>query len=225
MLLITSLFIVFRTRKQQLEIARQKQFVLTLEQQVAEKTASLKAQAKDLTKANKKLEHLSYQDGLTGLFNRRYFDQNLQKELNRHYRQQEPLSLIMCDIDHFKAFNDFYGHVAGDHCLKQVAQCLQVCAGRVSDASCRYGGEEFAIILPHTSKAQAHYVAEQLRHAIESLEIVHEKSETSLYITMTLSVVTMVPELSTSFESIVCSADKALYKGKSQGRNQVFQVD
>ena len=117
-------FIIFRTRLQQTEIARQKQFVLTLKEQVSEKTASLNTQARDLLAANKQLEVLTYQDGLTGLYNRRYFDKNLTMEINRHYRQKQPLSLILADIDHFKLFNDFYGHQQGDHCLKLVAQCI-----------------------------------------------------------------------------------------------------
>ncbi len=214
-------FIHFRTRLQQREIARQKQFVLALEEQVAEKTASLNTQASDLLTANKQLQVLTYQDGLTGLYNRRYFDKNLTMEINRHYRQKQSLSLILSDIDHFKLFNDYYGHVQGDNCLKQVAQCICTSVGRITDANCRYGGEEFAIILPDTSIAQSTLVAERLCLAIENMKIPHEKSETSAFVTLTLGVVTILPGQKTSIDAIVLSADKALYLGKSSGRNRV----
>ncbi len=218
-------FIVFRTRLQQLEIARQKQFVLELEAQVAEKTASLNIQARDLLEANKQLQVLTYQDGLTGLYNRRYFDKNLPIEITRHYRQKQPLSLILCDIDHFKLFNDFYGHQLGDNCLKQVAHCIGNSIGRITDASCRYGGEEFVIILPDTSIEQSTLVAERLCLSVEKMKIPHEKSQTSPFITMTLGVVTIPVGQSTSVDSIVSSADRALYAGKLNGRNRVVRLD
>ncbi|MCJ8321391.1 MAG: GGDEF domain-containing protein, partial [Colwellia sp.] len=218
-------FIIFRTRLQQTEIARQKQFVLTLEEQVAEKTASLNAQARDLLTVNKQLEVLTYQDGLTGLYNRRYFDKNLTMEINRHYRQKQPLSLILADIDHFKLFNDYYGHQQGDHCLKLVAQCICTSVGRTTDANCRYGGEEFAIILPSTSLEQSTLVAERLCLAIEAMQIPHEKSETSAFVTLTIGVVTIPPGQKTTVDSIVLSVDKALYLGKSNGRNRVVRAD
>jgi len=217
--------IIFRTRLQQKEIARQKQFVYALEAQVAEKTASLNTQARDLLEANKKLEVLTYQDGLTGLYNRRYFDKNLAVEIKRHYRQKQPLSLILCDIDHFKLFNDFYGHQQGDSCLKQVAQRIRSTIGRVTDACCRYGGEEFVIILPNTSIKQSTLVAERLCLSIEHMKIAHEKSETSAFVTLTLGVVTIPPEEKTSVDSIVFSADKALYIGKSNGRNRAVRAE
>lgn len=218
-------YIRFRTRLQQTEIVRQKQFVLALEEQVADKTASLNKQAMDLIEANKQLEVLTYQDGLTGLYNRRYFDKNLAAEINRHYRQKQALSLIMCDIDHFKLFNDFYGHQLGDDCLKRVAQCICTSVGRITDANCRYGGEEFAIILPNTSKEQSTLVAERLCLAIENMKIPHQESETSKFVTLTLGVVTIAAEQKTSVDSIVSSADKALYIGKSNGRNRVIRLN
>jgi len=228
-LLVTALiifaFIHFRTRLQQFEIARQKQFVLALEAQVAEKTESLNTQASDLIAANKQLEVLTYQDGLTGLYNRRYFDKQLAIEISRHYRQKQPLSLILSDIDYFKLFNDFYGHQLGDDCLQQVAQCIQNNIGRVTDAGCRYGGEEFVIILPNTSVKQSTLVAERLCLAIENMKIPHETSETSEFVTLTLGVVTIPVGEKTSVDSIVCRADEALYFGKSNGRNQVVRAD
>jgi diguanylate cyclase (GGDEF)-like protein len=224
-LLIIFLVIYFRTRFQQKEIAIQKKFVVELEEQVVEKTASLNTQAQDLIEANQQLEILTYQDGLTGLYNRRYFDKRLTEELNRHYRQNQPLSLILADIDHFKRFNDFYGHQKGDDCLKQVAQCIITSVSRITDANCRYGGEEFAIILPNTSIIESTIVAERVCSAIENMHIPHEKSETSPFVTLTLGVVTVIPESTTSVDSIVLGADKALYFGKSNGRNRVSRTE
>ena len=222
--LLTFTFIAFRTRLQQTEIKRQKQFVLDLEAQVVEKTASLNKQAKDLLAANKKLEILTYQDGLTGLYNRRYFDKNLPIEISRHYRQKQPLSLMLCDIDHFKLFNDLYGHQQGDDCLKKVSQCIANSIGRVTDACCRYGGEEFVVILPDTPTEQSILVAQRLCLAIEQMKIPHEKSETSPFITMTIGVVTIAAGEKTSVDEIVSKADSALYSGKSNGRNKVVRA-
>jgi len=218
-------FIYFRTRLQQTEITRQKNFVVALEQQVAEKTASLNTKATDLIELNKQLEVLTYQDGLTELYNRRYFDKNLAKEIKRHYRQKQSLSLIFADIDHFKLFNDFYGHQQGDDCLKRVAQCFCTNAARITDSNCRYGGEEFAIILPNTSIEQSTLVAERLCLAIENMQIPHEKSETSSFVTLTVGVVTIPAGTKTSIDEIVLRADKALYIGKSNGRNRVIRAD
>jgi diguanylate cyclase (GGDEF)-like protein len=218
-------YIYYRTQIHQAEIDRQKQFVSDLEEQVAQKTASLKTQAKDLITANKQLEVLTYQDALTGLYNRRYFDKRLVVEIKRHYRQKQPLSLIICDIDHFKLFNDLYGHPQGDNCLKKVAQCISSSVARATDANCRYGGEEFAIILPNTSVEQSTLVAERLCSEIEALKIPHEKSETSKFITLTLGVVTIPAGQKTSVDSIILSADNALYHGKSNGRNKVTRAD
>jgi diguanylate cyclase (GGDEF)-like protein len=190
-IMIIFTFIYFRTRLQQKEISRQKQFVLALEEQVAQKIISLNTQASDLIAANKQLEMLTYKDGLTGLYNRRYFDEKLTIEINRHERQKQPLSLILGDIDHFKLFNDFYGHQQGDSCLKRVAQCIFTSAARMTDANCRYGGEEFAIILPNTSIEQSTIIAERLCLAIENMQIPHEKSETSSFVTLTIGVVTI----------------------------------
>jgi diguanylate cyclase (GGDEF)-like protein len=218
-------FIYFRTRLQQTEISRQKQFVLALEEQVAQKTISLNTQASDLMTANKQLEALTYKDGLTGLYNRRYFDKKLMIEINRHDRQKQPLSLVIGDIDHFKLFNDFYGHQQGDSCLKQVAQCISNSAARMTDANCRYGGEEFAIILPNTSIEQSTTIAERLCLAIENMQIPHEESETSSFVTFTLGVVTIPAGDKTSVDSIILSADEALYIGKLNGRNRAVRAD
>ena len=224
-LIAISVSIYFRTRIHQIEIDRQKQFVLTLEEQVAEKTASLNAQASDLITVNQQLKILTYQDGLTGLYNRRYFDKQLEIEISRHFRQKQPLSLIIGDIDHFKLFNDLYGHQKGDDCLRQVARCIRTSVARVTDANCRYGGEEFAIILPNTSLEESTLVAERLCSDIEAMKIPHEESETSAFVTLTLGVVTIPSDEETSVDSIILSADSALYLGKSSGRNNVTRAE
>lgn len=223
--LLVVISIYFRTRLQQSEIVRQKKFVLALEEQVIEKTASLNTQANDLILANKQLEVLTYQDGLTGLYNRRYFDKKLTTEIKRHYRQKQPLSLILCDIDHFKLYNDYYGHQQGDLCLKEITQCISANVARATDANCRYGGEEFALILPNTSTQESTIVAQRLCLAIEEMRIAHKKSETSTFVTMTLGVVTIAPEQKISVDATVLSADKALYRGKSKGRNRVVRAN
>ena len=135
------------------------------------------------------------------------------------------MSLILCDIDHFKAFNDLYGHQQGDSCLKKVAHCISNSIGRVTDACCRYGGEEFVIILPNTNTEQSTLVAERLCHAVEEMEIPHEKSKTKPFITITIGVVTIPAGERTSVDTIVLSADKALYAGKASGRNKVIRAD
>ncbi len=224
-LIAISVSIYFRTRIHQIEIDRQKQFVLTLEEQVAEKTASLNEQASDLITVNQQLKILTYQDGLTGLYNRRYFDKQLEIEISRHFRQKQPLSLIIGDIDHFKLFNDLYGHQKGDDCLRQVARCIRTSVARVTDANCRYGGEEFAIILPNTSVDESTLVAERLCSDIETMKIPHEESETSAFVTLTLGVVTIPSDEETSVDSIILSADNALYLGKSSGRNNVTRAE
>ena len=122
-------------------------------------------------------------------------------------------------------FNDLYGHPQGDTCLKQVAQCISANVARVTDANCRYGGEEFAIILPNTSVEESTIVAERLCLAIENMNIAHEQSKNSAFVTMTLGVVTIPAEQETSIDAIVLSADKALYLGKSKGRNRVVRAD
>src|SRR4029077_20626717 len=136
--------------------------------------------SRDLASANRELEKLSRQDGLTGIANRRYFDTYLVTEVRRGGRDQQPLSLILADVDHFKAFNDCYGHQAGDDCLRQVASMLKAVGRRVADLAARYGGEEFAIVLPATAMEGAVDVAKSLARAIEGMSIPHARSGVSV---------------------------------------------
>lgn len=168
-----------------------------------------------------KLLAISSQDGLTGIANRRHFDDFLAKEWNRAVRSRKPLSLVLCDIDHFKAFNDFYGHQEGDKCLLRIAHTLDMYARRSGDLAARYGGEEFAIILPETSLGNATDIADQIRNAVLEIAIPHAASETDNIVTVSFGVATVVPRRSQQSRMLVALADKALYEAKQKGRNRV----
>lgn len=174
-----------------------------------------------LERANTKLQELSSIDGLTGIANRRYFDQILEREWKRALRYSRPLSLIIIDIDVFKAYNDNYGHLAGDECLKQVAQALHNGTKRSGDLTARYGGEEFAVILPETGEEGAYALAEELRLIIYSLSIEHAFSSVCGVVTTSLGVATMVPDCAMTSNMLIEHADKALYYAKQRGRNRV----
>ncbi|WP_281274270.1 diguanylate cyclase domain-containing protein [Lysinibacillus antri] len=174
-----------------------------------------------LTEANKLLQELSSKDGLTGILNRRSFDERLEEEWKRAERNNLPLSLIMLDIDFFKAYNDTYGHLGGDDCLREVANAISQACKRESDSVFRYGGEEFGIILPETDLKGAQTVAEKARKTVENLQISHAGSKISDVVTISLGVATIIPTKYASASSLIESADKALYQAKQEGRNQV----
>ena len=175
-----------------------------------------------LKEANERLELLSTLDGLTGVDNRRSFDQTIQKEWTRLQRTKDFLSLIMCDVDFFKLFNDTYGHQSGDDCLKSVARAMKGIARRGGDCVARYGGEEFAVILPVTGKKSAIYIAEKIRQTVEKRAIAHSKSPVAPFVTLSLGVATVVPDDQGTPELLIECADKALYLAKSSGRNRVM---
>jgi len=180
--------------------------------------------SKKLKKANKKLEKMASMDGLTGLANRRLFDEILKKELLRAKRNNSTISLIMADIDNFKDYNDNYGHQAGDQCLKKIAKTIEETTNRPADLAARYGGEEFSIILPDTNKEGAIKIAEKIRENIISLEIEHAKSDVAEYVTLSLGVNSskINSEIDDKrIEEFIEKADKALYKAKENGRNMV----
>lgn len=174
-----------------------------------------------LQEANELLQRLSAIDGLTGIANRRSFDERINGEWNRSIRHSTSISLIMLDIDFFKAYNDTYGHQVGDECLKQVASTIQGMLGRSSDLVCRYGGEEFAVIMPDTNESGAQLVAQNIRNAIEMLEIPHIGSKVSEWVTLSLGTATMIPFKNSSSAELILAADKALYQAKQEGRNCV----
>ena len=177
--------------------------------------------ARKLNKAYAKIEQQATIDSLTHIPNRRVFSTRLLTEYKESQRNRQPLSVIMCDIDHFKEYNDTYGHSAGDECLQKVAQTIQDSLKRPSDMCARYGGEEFIVILPHTAIDGAIHVAEKIRSNIENLAIPHKNSEPKTIVTISVGVTSSIEEKIKSAEVLVRYADKALYKAKENGRNQV----
>ncbi len=174
----------------------------------------------ELKNLNKKLETLSYTDGLTNIANRRYLDKKLRLEYNRLARRGAELSLIMIDIDYFKLFNDQYGHVCGDDCLRQVASVISNNISRSADVAARYGGEEFVCILPETDLKGAKVIAEKIRIDVENLFIEHKQSKISDFVTVSLGVSTIKCCSKRDTLDILSMADKALYKAKMNGRNR-----
>jgi diguanylate cyclase (GGDEF)-like protein len=175
-----------------------------------------------LKKHSELLESLAFIDGLTGIANRRQFDQQLEKEWSRMMRQNAPLSLLIIDIDHFKTFNDQYGHGAGDDCLRLVARTIAGIIKRPGDLAARYGGEEFVVILPGTDEIGAHSVAESMRSAVDKLAIPHAGSSVADHVTISIGGASHIPRRQGNFQDLINSADRALYRAKSAGRNQIF---
>lgn len=174
-----------------------------------------------LRESNCKLEKLSFYDSLTGINNRRRFDKILDVEWNRAIREQKEISLIMIDVDNFKDYNDNYGHISGDECLKKVASTIYYTVKRSSDLVARYGGEEFITLLPNTSNSGAIEVAEKIRRNVESLNIKHEYSGISEKLTVSLGVNSIVPSLNKCKIDFIDKTDKALYNAKSKRKNMV----
>lgn len=178
-----------------------------------------------LEEAVKELNRLSSLDGLTGIANRRRFDEYIDVEWKRGLRDKKPLSLIMVDIDFFKAYNDFYGHLAGDNCLQAVANALQGALNRPGDFVCRYGGEEFAVVLPGTPKNGALLVAKAMLDNLEKMKIKHESSQISEHVTISMGVATIQPTKELSSNFLIAEADRSLYCAKSEGRNRIKVVE
>ena len=184
----------------------------------AEIAAKEKAQ-KYLELANQKLQRLVSLDGLTEISNRRHFDECLLNEWSRLGRDKQPLSLIMIDIDYFKAYNDAYGHLVGDRTLKTIAQTIALIVKRPGDVVARYGGEEFAVILPNTDVQGAKQVANKIARQVSQLAIPHKSSKLGGQITLSIGISSMVVSRDKSPEFLLSEADEALYLAKNQGRN------
>lgn len=189
------------------------QVIATKEAEIVERTAELEA-------ANSRLKGLSSSDALTGIANRRQFDEALARRWTNEKFRNEPVSVILIDIDYFKLFNDSYGHQAGDACLQRVARALSECATRPQDLVARFGGEEFVAVLGDTGTDNALIVAARMRKVIESLAIAHPDSEHGL-VTVSCGVATSIPANGPDAQSLLESADQALYAAKAAGRNQV----
>lgn len=160
-------------------------------------------------------------DSLTQIANRLKFDGHLTKQWKQMTREQSSLSILLCDIDYFKQYNDTYGHVMGDGCLKKVARALNETLSRPTDLVARYGGEEFAAVLPQTGEEGALRVAERMQMAIAHLEIPHASSSINPYVTVSIGVASAIPQPQRSYDSLVDEADQLLYRAKQQGRNRI----
>ena len=167
------------------------------------------------------LNRLAHLDSLTELANRRCFDQVLAQEWRRMERQQHPLALMMCDVDYFKRYNDAYGHQMGDDCLQKIAQAINANVRRTGDLATRYGGEEFAVIMPNTDHHQAIKVAEKIQEAMVDLQIEHQSSDVSEQVTLSIGIACAVPAAAEGPTHLVKMADTALYEAKIKGRNQI----
>ncbi|MFP7634712.1 diguanylate cyclase [Pseudomonas veronii] len=182
---------------------------------------ALRVSQQQLLDTNLVLQRLMNSDGLTGLSNRRHFDEYLELEWRRAMRDQTQLSLLMIDVDFFKTYNDSFGHVEGDEALRKVAASIREASSRPSDLPARYGGEEFALVLPSTSPGGARLVAEKLRMAVAALKIPHIAPAEGVSLTISIGLSTMTPVQGTDCRQLIMAADKGLYTAKNNGRNQV----
>jgi diguanylate cyclase (GGDEF)-like protein/hemerythrin-like metal-binding protein len=190
------------------------------ERELLQANATLQTSLAEIEGLRKGLLEQANQDGLTGLFNRRYLDNTLERELARCKRESMPLSLMMLDLDHFKKYNDRYGHLAGDECLKAVGRALKHSARRPGDLAARYGGEEFSLVLPNTHREDALRMAETLRQEIEALAIAHTQGEGTV-VTISVGLAVMKEHNYASADQLMRAADDALYYAKWGGRNRV----
>jgi len=181
----------------------------------------IRSRTKELQEANIKLNLLNHTDALTGISNRRHFDEVIQQMINRSKRYKIPLSLCMIDIDFFKNYNDYYGHQQGDDCLIKVAKQLNEFAQREGELAARYGGEEFVIILLGLAAEDFYAYANSCREVIEKLKIPHEKSTCSPFVTLSMGIVTLDDFIEMRPKELIEKADKALYRAKETGRNRV----
>lgn len=207
-----------------------KQKAIKLEQINEKLSVEVKEREKvqnELEKANRKLEKISACDFLTGLANRRKFHEYIESEWKKIYRSDKPVSILMLDIDHFKQFNDRFGHQIGDQCLKSVAESMRISVKKPGNFIARYGGEEFVVILPDTGKEQARIVAENIRNAIEKIKIIPYGTEFTCIITASLGIYTHYPDdfCNDDAEKFIRNADIALYRAKSLGRNRVEEYN
>lgn len=201
-------------RRLQMQLQKQNE---QLQREVRDRLATEAA----LQIAIQELQWMAHSDSLTQLANRRRFDEYLDQEWTRMRREQQPLSLILCDVDFFKSFNDTYGHQKGDICLQKVAQAIRAAAKRTVDLVARYGGEEFAVILPNTPLEGALSVAQEIQQRVLTLNLPHARSPISHSITLSLGITTLTPQSETLPTDLISAADRALYQAKLDGRDRI----
>ncbi|WP_077048784.1 PleD family two-component system response regulator [Pseudomonas sp. KK4] len=182
---------------------------------------ALRVSQQQLLDTNLVLQRLMNSDGLTGLSNRRHFDEYMELEWRRSLRDQSQLSLLMIDVDYFKTYNDTFGHLEGDEALRKVAAAIRDASARPSDLPARYGGEEFALVLPNTSQGGARLVAEKLRMTVAALKIPHISPTEGSSLTISIGLATITPTAGSNCRELISAADKGLYLAKHNGRNQV----
>lgn len=199
-----------------------------LKQELQERNTYLETLVKQLEEANEKLEKIARIDALTEIGNRLYFNDCLEREWQRSLREKQPLGLILCDVDNFKLYNDTYGHLKGDRCLFAVAQGLKTAVLRGTDLVCRYGGEEFAIILPNTDNQGGEAICQRIIEQIQQLKIPHRAStiasdicgEQLPYVSISLGFASLIPSPSLTSDVLISISDSALYKAKETGKNR-----
>jgi diguanylate cyclase (GGDEF)-like protein len=182
------------------------------------------AQLSAALSANKSLKQDSLHDGLTNIPNRRFLDTYLTRQIAVARRHQRSLAFVLCDVDSFKSYNDHYGHQAGDECLKQIATAIRACCNRPADMASRYGGEEFALVLPDTDLAGATRIAEAARQAVAELRISHVQSTTGPYVSISGGIAILLWEINMTAEELIAAADRSLYRAKDEGRNRMISV-
>ena len=212
-----------------------KEYLRQIEEKVQDLTASLHQIESQLTKeinqhrqaqiafqkVKQELQILATIDSLTQIPNRRCFDQYLNQEWIRLAREQASLSLLLCDVDYFKGYNDTYGHQAGDNCLKMVAQTFKQVAQRPADLVARYAGDEFTVILPNTNLSGAVKIGEKLLIEVANLKMPHPSSDISQVVTISIGIASQIPTRQQSPEALVSKADRALYQAKAEGKNRL----
>ena len=207
-----------------IELYRQRKALEKKTIELDQKLVELEELQQKLEETNEQLLLLSITDGLTGLLNKRQFDILFADEWKRAYRNQSSLSIVLLDIDHFKAYNDTYGHTLGDDCLITVAHSIWGTVKRSVDKVARVGGEEFCIILPDTDINGAKVVAEQVRRCIEKLAIPHANSSIASCVTTSVGVASTIPAQNQAVRELIKAADKALYEAKKNGKNQIYCI-
>ena len=200
---------------------QQRRMRARLEEQARELEEMVASRTQELTAANVRLEQLSHQDSLTGIPNRRSFQRRFDTEWQRALRHQMPLSIGMLDVDYFKAYNDHYGHPAGDHCLEQIAAVLEASLGRSGDLVARYGGEEFVVLLPGLPAEGLGPIGEKLRSSVSALGLPHAQGGPEGIVTVSLGLATAVPQEGSTPKELLAVADALLYQAKSEGRNRL----
>jgi diguanylate cyclase (GGDEF)-like protein len=199
-----------------MELDERRRYLLTLRE---------RGVVRELSRTYERLQSLSHVDGLTGLYNRRHFQEHLQNVWGRAQYDKDVVGVMMIDIDQFKRYNDRHGHAAGDECLTQIAEVLQATLRRPEDLSARHGGEEFVALMPHTDLPQAEQVAERVRQAVEALQIRHENSTASRFVTVSIGVACVRADFSLKEAVLISAADHALQQAKREGRNRVCLND